>query len=162
MMKTNSAALLFLKAVLVLLALLALAFCLFAIPGMASRDAAAHPKTAYLQYPFLLSAYLLFSLFFIALYKTFKLLAFIGRNQPFSRESIHALKAIKYCALAIAFCFIAGLAFLIFVIGGDIAGLFMLCMICIVASAAACAFAALLEKLTVQAIRLKEENDLTV
>ena len=161
-MKTISAALFFLKAVLVLLALLALAFCLFAIPGMASRDAAAHPETAYLQYPFLLSAYLLFSLFFVALFQTFKLLGYIGRNLPFSKESLRALKTIKYCAFAIAFCFIAGLAFLIFVIGGDIAGLFTLCMICIAASTAVCAFAALLEKLTVQAIRLKEENELTV
>ena len=162
MMKTISAALFFLKAVLVLLALLALAFCLFAIPGMASRDAAAHPETAYLQYPFLLSAYLLFSLFFVALFQTFKLLGYIGRNLPFSKESLRALKTIKYCAFAIAFCFIAGLAFLIFVIGGDIAGLFTLCIICIAASTAVCAFAALLEKLTVQAIRLKEENELTV
>ena len=161
-MNTKSAVLLFLKAVLILLALLALAFCLFAIPGMASRDAAAHPETAYLQYPFLLSAYLLFSLFFVALFQTFKLLGYIGRNLPFSKESLRALKTIKYCAFAIAFCFIAGLAFLIFVIGGDIAGLFTLCIICIAASTAVCAFAALLEKLTVQAIRLKEENELTV
>ena len=124
------ASLLFLKTVLALLALLALAFCLFAIPGMATRDAATHPETAYLQYPFMLSAYLLFSLFFIALYQTFKLLGSIGRNHPFSKESLRALKTIKYCTLTIAFCFIAGLAFLIFVVGGDIAGLSIMYMIC--------------------------------
>lgn len=161
-MKTKPAVLFFLKIALVLLALPALAFCLFAIPGMASRDAAAHPETAYLQYPFLLSAYLLFGLFFIALYQTFKLLGFIGRNQAFSQQSVRALRKIKYCAMTIACIFIAGLAFLIFFIGGDIAGLFMMCMICIVASAAVCAFATVLEKLTVQAIQLKAENELTV
>ena len=161
-MNTKSAVLLFLKAVLILLALLALVFCLFAIPGMASRDAAAHPETAYLQYPFLLSAYLLFSLFFIALYQTYKLLDHIGRNRPFSAESVRALKTIKYCAASLAGCFTAGLIVLIFVIGGDIAGLFMMCMICIVASTAVCAFAAILEGLTVQAIQLKQENEWSV
>lgn len=160
-MKTTQASLLFLKALLVLLAFLALVFCLFAIPGMASRDAA-HSETAYLQYPFLLSAYLLFSLFFTALYQTFKLLGYIGHNQAFSPDSVSALKKIKYCAFTISLCFIAGLVFLIVFIGGDIAGVFMMCLICIVASTAVCAFASVLEKLAVQAKRLKTENEMTV
>ena len=158
-MKTS---LFFLKAVLFLLALLAFAFCLFAIPGMASRDAAAHPETAYLQYPFMLSACLLFCLFFFALYQAFKLLNSISRNQAFSIHSVIALKKIKYCAFTIVLCFIAGLGFLIVFIGGDIAGVFMMCMICIVASGAVCSFAAVLEKLTVRTIQLKEENKWTV
>jgi len=156
------ASLLFLKTVLVLLALPALAFCLFVIPGMASRDAAAHPETAYLQYPFMLSAYLLFGLFFIALYQAFKLLGSISRNQAFAMDSVSALKKIKYCAFVIALCFIAGLLFLIVFIGGDIAGIFTMSLICIVASSTVCVFAAMLEKLTVQAVRLQEENKLTV
>ena len=156
------ASLLFLKTVLVLLALPALAFCLFVIPGMASRDAAAHPETAYLQYPFMLSAYLLFGLFFIALYQAFKLLGSISRNQAFSMDSVSALKKIKYCAFVIALCFIAGLLFLIVFIGGDIAGIFTMSLICIVASSTVCVFAAMLEKPTVQAVRLQEENKLTV
>ncbi|TWT05362.1 DUF2975 domain-containing protein [Planococcus sp. CPCC 101016] len=161
-MKTAQASLIFLKAVLVLLALLAFAFCLFTIPGMASRDAAAHPETAYLQYPFLLSAYLLFGLFFTALYQTFKLLSFISRNQEFSIQSVRALKMIKYCALITAGIFVAGLLFLIFFIGGDIAGLFTMSTILIIASSAVSAFAAVLEKLTAKAIRMKAENELTV
>lgn len=161
-MKLPNGALLFLKSVLVLLALLALAFCIFAIPGMASRDAAAHPETAYLQYPFLLSAYLLFSLFFIALHQTYKLLGYIGQNHAFSMQSVHALKKIKYCALTISFFFAGGLVFLIFVIGGDIAGVFMMSLICIVASLAVCTFAMVLEKLTIRAIRLQAENEMTV
>ena len=156
------ASLLFLRTVLALLCLPALAFCLFVIPEMASRDAAAHPETAYLEYPFMLSAYLLFSLFFIALYQAFKLLGSISRNKAFLMDSVSALKKIKYCAFAIALCFIAGLVFLIVYIGGDIAGIFTMSLICIVASSTICVFAALLEKLTVQVIRLKEENKLTI
>lgn len=155
------ASLLFLKTVLVLLALSALAFCLFVIPGMASRDAAAHPETAYLHYPFMLSAYLLFGLFFFALYQTFKLLGSISRKQAFSIHSATALKKIKHCAFALVLCFIAGLGFLIVFIDGDIAGIFTMCLICIVASGAVCSFAALLEKLTAQTIQLKEENKRT-
>ncbi|MDQ0428634.1 hypothetical protein QOZ98_001460 [Planomicrobium stackebrandtii] len=39
---------------------------------------------------------------------------------------------------------------------------FMLCFICIILSVAAGSFAAVLEKLTVQAIRMKAENEMTV
>lgn len=161
-MKLAKGALLFLKFVLVLTALLALAFCIFAIPGMASRDAAAHPETAYLQYPFLLSAYLLFGVFFTALYQTYKLLGCIGKSLEFSTEALQALKKIKYCALTLTAFFTAGLIVLIFVIGGDIAGMFMMSLICIIASAAVGSFAAVLEKLTVQATQLKAENEMIV
>lgn len=161
-MKLSKGPLLFLKSILVLLALLALAFCIFAIPGMASRDAAAHPETAYLQFPFLLSAYLLFTLFFITLHQTFKLLGYISQNHAFSERAVRSLKKIKYCALTIASFLAAGLICLIFVIGGDIAGVFMMSLICIIASAAVGAFAAVLEKLTIQAIRLQAENEMTV
>ena len=161
-MKTAQTSLIFLKAVLVLLALSAFAFCLFAIPEMASRDAAAHPETAYLQYPFLLSAYLLFGIFFTALYQTFKLLSLVSQNQQFSIQSVRALKMIKYCALITAGLFIAGLLFLIFFIGGDIAGLFMMSAILIIASIAVSAFAAVLEKLAAKVTGMKSENNLTV
>lgn len=161
-MKTVQVSLLFLKSVVVLLAILALVFCFFAVPGMAQRDAAAHPETAYLHDPFLAAAYLLFAVFLTALYQTFKLLSYIGQNRPFSRKSVSALKKIQYCALAISFFFAAGLAFLILVIGGDIAGIFTMCLICITASAAVYAFAAVLEKLAVVAHRMQAENERTV
>lgn len=161
-MKLAKGPLFFLKSVLVLLALLALAFCIFAIPGMATRDAVAHPETAYLQYPFVLSAYLLFSLFFTVLYQTFKLLGYISKSLAFSTEALQALKKIKYCALTLTAFFTAGLIVLIFVIGGDIAGIFMMSLICIIASAAVGSFAGVLEKLTAQATQLKAENEMII
>ena len=51
-MKPKRASTLFLKAVLLLMAGLALALCVFGLPGMAAMDAKLHPETAYLQYPF--------------------------------------------------------------------------------------------------------------
>jgi hypothetical protein len=74
----------FLKGVILLIGILALVLCIFLVPEIASRDANAHPETAYLQYPFLLSAYLLSIPFFIALYKGFKLLIYIDKNKTFS------------------------------------------------------------------------------
>jgi len=161
-MKHKQSATLFLKAVLVLIGSAALAFCIFGLPGMASRDAAAHPETAYLQYPFLLCAYILFVPFFVALYQTFKILSYIDRNQAFSELAVSALRSIKHCAAAISFFFLAGLFSLAFFIGEDIAGMITLCLICVFASSAVAAFAAVLQKLLQDAISIKSENNLTV
>ncbi|MFC0393996.1 DUF2975 domain-containing protein [Paenibacillus mendelii] len=46
-----------------------LALCIFGLPWIAAKDAAAHPETAYLQYPFLIGAYITVTPFFVALYQ---------------------------------------------------------------------------------------------
>ncbi|PSL40171.1 Protein of unknown function (DUF2975) [Planomicrobium soli] len=161
-MTRKQGSIIFLKAVLLFIILLALAFCIFGLPVMASRDAAAHPVTAYLQYPFLICSYILFSTFFIALHQTYKLLNYIDRNEAFSELSINALKYIKYCASAISCFFVAGLFILILLIKGDIAGMITLCLLCTFASSVIATFAAVLQKLLKAAIDIKSENDLTV
>jgi len=55
----NRGAMFFLKGVIVLIGIGVLVLCLFLFPEIASRDAEKHPETAYLQYPFLFSVYLL-------------------------------------------------------------------------------------------------------
>ncbi|MDN7243133.1 DUF2975 domain-containing protein [Planococcus sp. N028] len=161
-MKHKQSLTLFLKAVLFLIGIAALVFCLVALPGMVSRDAAAHPETAYLQYPFLICAYILFTPFFMALYQTFKLLSYIDKNQVFSEVSVKALKHIKYCALLIGLFFAVGLFSLALFIGEDIAGMITLCLICIFSSSIIATFTAVLQKLLKEAIEIKSENDLTV
>lgn len=85
----------FLKGVVVLIRITALALCIFWLPGIASRDAEANPETAYLQYPFLVCAYVLSIPFLVALYQAFKLLSYIDRNKAFSELSVRALRYIK-------------------------------------------------------------------
>lgn len=70
----------FLKGVIVLIGITVLALCIFWLPGIASRDAEANPETAYLQYPFLVCAYVLSIPFFVALYQAFKLLSYITKQ----------------------------------------------------------------------------------
>lgn len=158
----KKASTLFLKAVLVFVGLVVLAICIFGLPYVVAQDAAQHPETAYLQYPFLIAAYLFFVPFFIALYQTFKLLTYIDRNEAFSEGSIRTLKVIKYCALAtLAFIVLGELATMLF-IDDDITHIITLGVIGGFASSVIAVFAALLQKLLKNAIEIKQENDLTV
>ena len=49
--------------------------------------------------PFVLFGYTTSVAFFIGLYKTFKLLGYIGQNKTYSQNSVKAVKSIKYCAI---------------------------------------------------------------
>jgi hypothetical protein len=87
-MKRKQGSTIFLKVVIFLFGITVLALCIFWLPGIASRDAEANPETDYLQYPFLVCAYVLSIPFFVALYQTFKLLIYIDRNKAFSELSV--------------------------------------------------------------------------
>jgi hypothetical protein len=49
--------------------------------------------------PFILYGYAASILFFIALYKAFRLLGYIGQNKAFSLNAVRALRSIRYCAI---------------------------------------------------------------
>ena len=125
-MKRKQGSTIFLKVVLFLLGITVLALCIFGLPGIASRDAEANPETAYLQYPFLVCAYVLFTPFFVALYQAFKLLTYIDRNKAFSELTVRALRYIKYCAITISILFVLGIIFVVIFIEGDRTGVIML------------------------------------
>ena len=60
--------------------------------------------------PFILYCYAASIPFFIALYKAFKLLGYIGQNKAFSLNSVRTLSSIKYCAIVPSiFILMAGL-----------------------------------------------------
>ncbi|WP_162098195.1 DUF2975 domain-containing protein [Planococcus antarcticus] len=71
---------------------------------------------------------------FVELFQTFKLLDYIGRNRIYSKMSVSSLKKLKYSTYTTVFFFAAGLTFLVSVIESDIAGKFMVCPICTIAS----------------------------
>ena len=159
-MVRKQASTLFLKVVLVLMALAALALCIFALPGMAARDAAAHPETAYLQYPFLILAYVFFVPVFIAMVQTFKLLTYIDRNQAFSELAVKSLKVIRYCAYAVIV--LGELATIALIRGEDITHIIMLGVFGSFASIVVAVFAELLQKLLKDAIEIRSDNNLIV
>ena len=148
---------LFLKAVVVLIGLVTLAFCLFGLPriigsiNMGGYD------------PILLGMYLTAIPFFIALYQAMKLLNYIDKNIAFSKLSTKVLKNIKYCALTIGIMYSAGMPYIFYVGDKDDApGVILIGLVIIFASFVVAIFSAVLQKLIQNAIELKSENDLTV
>ena len=163
-MKRKQGSTIFLKVVIFLIGIAVLAVCIFGLPGVASRDAAAHPETAYLQYLFLVYAYVLCIPFYVALYQAFKLLTYIDKNKAFSELSVRALRYIKYCAITISILIVVGIIISLAIFYGseDITGIIMLALISIFASSVIATFAAVLQRLLQGAIDIKSENDLTV
>ena len=152
----------FLQVVIVLIGLVALAL-LIRLPLTEGRAAHLDLISIYAD-PFILYGYAASSAFFIALYKAFKLLGYIGRNQVFSLHAVKALRSIKYCAIVLGISII--LAGLYIKVAhhkdDDPAGFLGLCIlttfVCIVVATAAAVF----EKILQNAIDMKSENDLTI
>lgn len=114
--------------------------------------------------PFILYGYAASIAFFVALYKAFKLLGYIGQNKIFSTNSVKALKSIKYCAIIFSILIvIAGLYIRLF--HGkedDPVGFLAICILTTFVSIVVASAAAIFEKILQNAIDIKSENDLTI
>jgi hypothetical protein len=151
----------FLRIVISLIAIAALAVCILALPPMVVKEAAKTPKTAYLIYLFLVGAYILSIPFFVALYQAFKLLTYVDRDNGFSESSVRALGLIKYCAVTIGILMVAGIAAVMafsFGKGEDIAGIVAMGLLVTFASSVVAAVAAVLQKQVEKAIDIKSER----
>jgi hypothetical protein len=152
-----------LRAVIVLMGLIAAAVCIFALPSITRGAVTEYPGANNLLYIFIGGLYLSAIPFFVALYQGFKILNLIDRNLAFSQGSVNALKVIKYSGIAISICYAAGIPYLFHVAQLDDApglGLIALAFTCVPLVVAI--FAAVLQKLFQNAIDIKSENDLTV
>src|SRR5215204_6804461 len=96
----------FLQAVIVLIGIVALAILIW-FPLTEGRATNLDLFSIYLD-PFILYGYAASIAFFVALYKTFKLLGYIGHNKIFSSNSVKALKSIKYCAIVLSILIVLG------------------------------------------------------
>lgn len=147
----------FLRAVVVLIALIVLGLCLFVLPAGISSDATE------MYHPILWGMYATAIPFFIALHQTLKLLGYIDKTKAFSQVSVKTLKTIKYCALAISGLYAVGLPYIFFVADKDDApGAVLIGLVFTLGSLVVAVFAAVLERLLQNAINIKSENDLTV
>ena len=152
----------FLQAVIVLIGIVVLAM-MIRLPLIEGRAANLDLFSIYFD-PLIIYVYLGSILFFIALYKAFKLLGYIGQNKVFSSNAVNTLKSIKYCALVLSILIVlAGVFIRIFHSKeDDPAGFIGMCIVttfvCIVIATAAAIF----EKLLQNAIDMKSENDLTI
>jgi hypothetical protein len=152
----------FLQAVIVLIGIVVLVV-LIRLPLTEGRAANLDLLSIYAD-PFILYGYAASIAFFIALYKAFKLLGYIGQNKVFSPEAVGSLKSIKYCAIVFSILIVlAGLYIRIFHTNeDDPAGFLALCIVITFAAIVIATAAAIFEKILRNAIDMKSENDLTI
>ncbi len=152
---------LFLKVVLLLIALVTLAGMLW-FPQTEGRAANLDLISIYKD-PFIIYIYVASIPFFVGLYQAFKLLNFIDANKAFSQDAVNTLKNIKFASLSlIGFIALAEFYIRFFAHGDDLAGPTMLGILTIFAAAVIATAAAVFEKLLQNAVDIKSENDFTV
>lgn len=149
----------FLQAVIILICIVALAI-MIRFPLTEGRAKNLDLFSIYAD-PFILYGYAASIAFFIALYKTFRLLGYIGQNKVFSSNSIKALISIRYCAIILSILIvIAGLYIRIFHNkGDDPAGFLAICIVTAFVSIVVAAAATISEKIVQNAVDMKSEND---
>src|SRR5687767_2074747 len=150
----------FLQVVIVLIGILALAI-MIRFPLTEGRATNLDLFSIYSD-PFILYAYAASIPFFIALYKAFKLLGYIGQNKAFSLNSARTLRSIKYCAIVLSVLIVmAGLYIRIFHNkDDDPAGFLAMCIattfVSILVATAAAAFE---KKILQKGVDIKSENE---
>ena len=154
---------LFLRAVILLLAVGVLALCIFALPSIYSGGVEEYPMAARSFLVIITVLYATTIPFFIAAWQAFKLLNYIDHKKAFSDLSVKALKNIKYCAIVIMVLYLLNVPYLLPIAQADDApGLVLFGLISACAPIVVAVFAAILERLLKDAITIKAENDLTI
>ncbi len=152
----------FLQFVLVLFGLLAL-FLLIRFPLTEGRAQNLDWISVYSD-PFILYGYAVSIVFFVALFKAFRLLGFIGKNELYTQNALKALKTIKFCGIILSVSIVmAGIFIAVFHHeDDDPAGFLGLCIIATFISIVMATAIAVLERILKNAIEMKSENDLTI
>lgn len=152
---------LFLRAVLILIGVGALALLLWE-PQTEGRNAHATTFAIYFKDPFLAYVYVASIALFVALYQAFKVLGHVGQDTMLSPDAVGRLRAIKHCAMVII-GFVAGAELIIIFSNNDDpqGGFFMGVLIAFISMVIVTA-TAVLERTLQDAVDIKSENDLTV
>jgi len=101
--------------------------------------------------------------FFVGLYKTFKVLGYVGKNKVFTTTAVKALRTIRYCAFIVIGFVVVEEIFIILTPGNDDAtGGFFIGALIFVGSGIVASLARMFEKILKKAVEMKSENDLTV
>ncbi len=139
-----------------------LALALVYAPVLANDFRSMYPEYAPLYWPGLIGVWMIAGLFTLGLYEYFLVCARIGKDRSFCRENVRSLERISLYMLVMACLWIAaifapGLLFRL-----DVGPVWILFLLCAMASAALGILACGLSKLLKRAGDIKEENDLTV
>jgi hypothetical protein len=155
----RKSSILFLQVVIVLIGIVALAI-MIRFPSTEGRARNLDLFSIYSD-PFILYGYAASIPFFIALYKAFKLLGYIGQNKAFSLNSVRTLSSIKYCAIVLSiFIVMAGLYIRIFHNkDDDPAGFLAMCIVTTFVSLVVATAVAVFEKILQNGMDIKSENE---
>jgi len=152
---------LFLRTVLVLIGIGALALLLWE-PHIEGRNAHATLFAIYFKDPFLAYAYIASIPFFVGLYQGFRVLGRAGQNEEFSPSAVRSLRTIKYCAIAIVGFVAGGEVFIMLSESDDRAGGVVVGVLIMFVSIVVATAMAVLERAVQKAVVMQSENDLTV
>tara|TARA_R110002049_G_scaffold68159_3_gene176811 strand:- start:1308 stop:1787 length:480 start_codon:yes stop_codon:yes gene_type:complete len=152
----------FLRAVIVLIGIVAL-YIMIRFPLTEGRAENLDLFGIYFD-PFILYGYASSIVFFVALYKVFKLLGYIGKDKLFTLNSIRTLRSIKYCVIILSILItMAGIFIKIYHNNeDDPAGFLAICIIITFISITVAIVMAVLEKKLQKAVDLKSENEITL
>ena len=157
----NRGSSLFLRAVVVLIGLGALAFLLWQ-PHVEGRNAHATVFEIYFKDPFLAYVYVGSIPFFVGLVHAFKVLGYTGRRNEFSASAVRSLRTIKFCAIALVGFVALGEVFIFMSPDDDRAGAVMMGVAIAFVAVLVATATAILERTLRHAVDMKSENDLTV
>jgi DUF2975 family protein len=149
----------FLQVVIVLIGIVTLAI-MIRFPLTEGRAENLDLFSIYLD-PFILYGYAASIAFFVALFKAFKLLGYIGQNKVFSLTSVKTLRSIKHCAIVLGILIMmAGIYIKIFhAKGDDPAGFLAICLVTTFVSIVVATAVAVFEKILQNGMDIKSENE---
>lgn len=146
----------FLRLAILALGSVILLICFYLFPAFLEEDEARYRLL-------IIGLYIAAVPFFAALYQALTLLNLIDKGRAFSRSSVTALTRIKACALIIAGLFVLYTPLLYPIAEEeDAPGVLLFGMIIGFASLVVAVFAALMQRVLEDALKIKSENDLTV
>ncbi len=156
-MKKSS--ILFLQAVLVLIGIVAL-IIMIRLPLTEGRATNLDLFRIYSD-PLILYAYAVSIPFFIALYRAFQLLGYIGQNEAFTVNAVSTLRSIKNCAIALSILImLAGIYIRIFHNKeDDPAGFIALCIVMTFVSLVVATAVTVFEKILQNGLDIKSETE---
>ena len=158
----NRGASLFLRAVVVLIGIVALALLLWE-PHLEGRNTNATLFAIYFKDPFLAYVYFASIAFFVGLFQAFKMLGYAGRSQEFSPPAVRAVRTMKHCAIAlVGFVAIAEGIIMFGDSSEDRAGGVVIGLVIFFAALVVATATVILERALQNAVDMKSENDLTV
>ncbi|MFT3845957.1 MAG: DUF2975 domain-containing protein [Lacibacter sp.] len=149
----------FLQAVIVLVAIVSI-IIMIRMPLTEGRAKNSDLLHIYLD-PLILYVYAASILFFVSLYKVFRLLDYIGQNKAFSPNTINALRSIKRYAIVLGILIMAaGIFIRIFhAKDDDPVGFLVICFVATLVSVVVANAAAVFEKILQNGVDIKSENE---